>query len=319
MKLAFAGTPAFAAAALAALGEAGHELVLVLTQPDRPAGRGMKLQPSPVKQLALARAWPLLQPRSLKLDGRHPQDAAQAAEALRQAQPELIVVAAYGLMLPAWTLAVAPRGCLNIHASLLPRWRGAAPIHRAIEAGDPETGITLMQMDAGLDTGPICLAEAMPILADDSTGSLQDRLAALGARLTVRALARLEAGEVLTCRAQPEQGVCYASKVDKDQARLDWRWPAALIERRARAFDPAPGLNFELGGETVKLWRAAVVDGGGPPGTVLDAGSGRLVVACGDGALELRTLQRPGGRRQPCVDVLPRLAIAPGQRLTLPD
>lgn len=318
MRLAFAGTPAFAAVALMALGDAGHELSLVLTQPDRPAGRGMRLQASPVKLLAQDRGWEVLQPRSLKLDGRYPQDAAAAAAALQSAAPELIIVAAYGLILPDWTLKAAPRGCLNIHASLLPRWRGAAPIHRAIEAGDAETGITLMQMDAGLDTGPMCLREALMIGPDDCTGDLHDRLAALGARLTVSALERWQSGASLPCEPQPAQGISYASKIDKTEARLDWRWPAALIERRARAFDPAPGLHFELGGELVKLWRARVVDGTGEPGTVLTGGPGSLRVACGEGALDLLTLQRPGGRRLPCVQALQRQVPAPGHRLALP-
>ena len=312
LRVAFAGTPEFARVALDAVLDAGFTVPLALTQPDRPAGRGLKLQASPVKQCAQAHGLPLAQPRSLRLDGRWPDDARAAEAALRAAAPDVMVVAAYGLILPPWALALPPHGCLNIHASLLPRWRGAAPIHRAIEAGDAVTGITIMQMDAGLDTGPMLLAESLAIAADDSTATLHDRLAALGARLVVQALHALAAGS-LQPTAQPAQGACYAPKVEKSEAAIDWSAPAALIERRVRAFDPFPGASFEIDGQAVKLWRARRVDGpmtsgmasgvasGGPPGiepgTVLEAGNDRLVVACGDGALELLELQRTGGRR----------------------
>jgi methionyl-tRNA formyltransferase len=311
MRIAFAGTPEFAAVALRALHAAGFEIALVLTQPDRPAGRGLRLQASPVKQFALAHAIPALQPRSLRLDGKFPEDAAAAREALRAAAVEALVVAAYGLILPPWVLALPPRGCVNIHASLLPRWRGAAPIHRAIEAGDAETGITIMQMDAGLDTGPMLLAATEPIRPDDSTGTLHDRLAALGGQLVVQAL---RAPAPLP-QAQPDTGVSYARKVDKAEAHIDWRAPAALIERRVRAFDPQPGAVFQAAGEAVKLWRAAVVAGSGAPGMVLPAPAGRCVVACGEGALELLELQRPGGRRGPAAGVLQALALVAGQQL----
>jgi methionyl-tRNA formyltransferase len=294
MRLAFAGTPEFARQALAALHAAGHEIVLVLTQPDRPAGRGLKLQPSPVKQFALQHGLALAQPRSLRLDGKWPEDAAAARVALQQAAPQAMVVAAYGLILPAWVLALPPRGCLNIHASLLPRWRGAAPIQRAIEAGDAATGITIMQMDEGLDTGDMLLAEALPIAADDTAATLHDRLAALGARLVVDALARLDE---LPRRPQPAAGVSYAHKIDKAEGRADWSLPAAVLERRLRAFDPFPGLQAEIAGEPVKLWRGRVVAGQGRPGERLPSDPDRLVVACGEGALELLELQRPGGRR----------------------
>ncbi|MBX3637305.1 MAG: methionyl-tRNA formyltransferase [Rubrivivax sp.] len=294
MRLAFAGTPEFARAALAALHAAGHEIVLVLTQPDRPAGRGMKLQPSPVKQFALQHGLALAQPRSLRLVGKWPDDAAAARAALQQAAPDVMVVAAYGLILPAWVLALPPRGCLNIHASLLPRWRGAAPIQRAIEAGDATTGITIMQMDEGLDTGDLLLAEALAITPDDSAATLHDRLAALGARLVVQALARMDE---LPRRPQPAEGITYAHKIDKAEGQVDWSQPAALIERRLRAFDPFPGLQAEIAGEPVKLWRGRVAEGQGAPGERLAAAPGRLLVACGDGALELLELQRPGGRR----------------------
>jgi methionyl-tRNA formyltransferase len=303
MRLAFAGTPEFARAALAALQAAGHEITLVLTQPDRPAGRGLKLQPSPVKQWALRQGLALAQPRSLRLDGKWPQDAEAARAALQQAAPEAMVVAAYGLILPAWVLALPPRGCLNIHASLLPRWRGAAPIQRALEAGDATTGVTIMQMDEGLDTGDMLLAEALPIAPDDTAATLHDRLAALGARLVVEALARLDE---LPRRPQPAEGVSYAHKIDKAEGRADWAQPAAVLERRLRAFDPFPGLRAEIAGEPVKLWRGRVVAGQGRPGERLPSDPDRLVVACGEGALELLELQRPGGRRVTAREFLQR-------------
>jgi methionyl-tRNA formyltransferase len=315
LKIAFAGTPEFARVALEAIADAGFEVPLVLTQPDRPAGRGLKLQPSAVKQLALARGWPVAQPRSLRLDGKYPEDAAAAAKSLADAAPDVLVVAAYGLILPAWVLALPRLGCLNIHGSLLPRWRGAAPIHRAIAAGDTHTGITIMQMDTGLDTGPMLLDETVPIAPDDSTGRLHDRLAALGARLIVQALHDAGTGR-LAPRAQPAEGVSYAHKVDKAESLIDWRESAAVIERRARAFDPFPGLQFELAGGPVKLWRAAVVPRSSAPGTVLEAGEGRLVVACGDGALALLELQAPGGKRLPTAAFLRGHPVAPGTRLS---
>ena len=319
LRVAFAGTPEFAATALAALVAAGHGVPLVLTQPDRPAGRGLRLQPSAVKQVALASALALAQPRGLRLDGRWADDAAAARTALEQAQPDLLVVSAYGLILPRWTLALPRLGCLNIHASLLPRWRGAAPIQRAIEAGDTVTGISLMWMDEGLDTGDIAGAEALAIAPGDDAASLQARLAALGARLLVQALAGLvRCGPGALPRVpQPAAGVCYAAKIDKAQARIDWHEPAALIERRARAFDPAPGLHFEFGGEVVKLWRAALRSDlpAAAPGTVLLADGQRLGVACGQGALELLQLQRPGGRRAPAAALLQAHPLAVGDRL----
>jgi methionyl-tRNA formyltransferase len=317
-RIAFAGTPEFARVALAALLDAGHDVVLVLTQPDRPAGRGLQLQPAPVKALAVERGLRVAQPRGLRLDGRHPHDARAAHEALERAAPAVVVVAAYGLLLPAWLLALPPWGCVNVHASCLPRWRGAAPIHRAIEAGDARTGITIMQMDAGLDTGPILLGACEPIRADDTTGSLQARLAALGGRLIVEALARRGAGPLPAC-PQPAEGVSYAAKVDKREAPIDWRAPAATIERRLRAFDPFPGATTTVGGETVKCWRARVpgpgAGGQGVPGEVLQAGPDVLRVACGEGALDLLELQRPGGRRLAAAEFLRRSRLAPGARL----
>jgi methionyl-tRNA formyltransferase len=317
LRVAFAGTPEFARAALEAIGDAGFRVPLVLTQPDRPAGRGLKLQPSAVKQLALARGWTLAQPRSLRLDGKFPDDAASAAAALHDAAPDVMVVAAYGLILPAWVLSLPRLGCLNIHGSLLPRWRGAAPIHRAVEAGDARTGITIMQMDAGLDTGAMLLDEAVAITPDDSTATLHDRLAALGARLVVQALHDAAAGR-LRPRAQPADGVSYAHKVGKAESAVDWRAGAVAIERRARAFDPFPGLHFTLGGAPVKLWRAAVLPRSSAPGTVLEAGEGRFVVACGEGALDLLELQAPGGRRLDTATFLRGHPVAAGTVLPGP-
>jgi methionyl-tRNA formyltransferase len=311
MRIAFAGTPAFARTALEALHVAGHQIALVLTQPDRPAGRGMRLTASPVKAFALANGLAIAQPRSLKLDGRFAEDAAAARDALLRAQPEAIVVAAYGLILPPWLLELPPLGCLNIHASLLPRWRGAAPIQRAIEAGDNETGITVMQMDAGLDTGDMLLSQAVEIAANDTAATLHDRLGALGASLIVEAL-HLAARGALQRSPQPEAGVTYAHKIDKREAAIDWTLPAAVLERRLRAFDPFPGATSEFEGEAVKLWRARVVDGHGEPGAVLAADDAGLVVACGVGALGILELQRPGGRRATAAKFLAGRRLEPG-------
>ncbi len=299
LRVAFAGTPAFAATALAAVHAAGHVVPLVLTQPDRPAGRGLKLQASAVKQLALQQGLPVAQPQGLKLDGRFAADAQAAREALRAARPEVIVVAAYGLILPPWLLELPPLGCLNIHASLLPRWRGAAPVQRAIEAGDAQTGVTIMQMDAGLDTGNMLLTAREPIHGNDTSASLLARLADLGATLVLQALA--DAGQgVLQPAPQPIEGITYAHKLSKAEAAIDWRCPAAEIERRVRAFDPQPGCHFGFEGQQVKLWRAQVSSGFAAEPGALQRHAGGLRIICGDGrALELLELQRPGGRRQP--------------------
>ncbi|RYY83577.1 MAG: methionyl-tRNA formyltransferase, partial [Comamonadaceae bacterium] len=283
MRVIFAGTPAFAAVALQRLAVAGHDIALVLTQPDRPAGRGLKLQSSAVKMLALRHGWPVAQPRSLRLDGKYPDDAAAAQATLRAAGADIMVVAAYGLILPQWVLDVPRLGCLNIHASLLPRWRGAAPIHRAIEAGDLETGITIMQMDAGLDTGDMLLRASVAI-GDDSTAKLHDRLADLGGQLVVDALRLAERGELRPER-QPDVGVTYAHKVEKHESRIDWHQPAHAIVRRIRAFDPFPGAASPLDGETIKLWAAHVQAGSATelPGTVLDVSGNGIAVAAADG------------------------------------
>ena len=299
LRVAFAGTPDFARVALQALLDAGHELALVLTQPDRPAGRGLKLQASAVKQLAVAHGLPVLQPRSLRRDGKFPDDAHAAHAALMSAQPDVLVVAAYGLILPQWVLDLPRLGCLNIHGSLLPRWRGAAPVQRAIEAGDACTGITLMLMDAGLDTGDMLRCQSVDIAADASAGRLSDRLAHLGAQMLVQALPELASG-ALARHPQPANGVSYAHKIQKAEAAIDWRQPAAVIERRVRAFDPFPGASFDVDGVSLKLWRAALsaaTAAAALPGTVLQRDEDRLSVACGDVALDLLELQRPGGRR----------------------
>jgi methionyl-tRNA formyltransferase len=299
LRVAFAGTPEFAAVGLRAIAAAGHALPLVLTQPDRPAGRGLKLTASPVKQLGLQIGARIAQPRSLRLDGKFPDDAQAAARALAEAEIDVLVVAAYGLILPAWVLALPRLGCLNIHASILPRWRGAAPIHRAIEAGDVSSGITVMQMDEGLDTGAMLLRREVSIEPRDTTSSLHDRLAVLGGQLIVDALG-LAARAALRPQAQPELGVSYAHKIDKSEALLNWPDSAEQLERRVRAFDPFPGAHFVCQGEAVKVWKAAAVSAPtGPPGLVVSSAAQRFTVVCGTGALEVLEVQRPGGKRQP--------------------
>ena len=305
MKLIFAGTPEFASVALARLLAAGFQVPLVLTQPDRPAGRGMKLQASAVKQLAVQHHIVVAQPRSLRLDGKYPDDAAAAREAIEAAQADVMVVAAYGLILPQWVLDAPSQGCLNIHASLLPRWRGAAPIHRAIEAGDTETGVTIMQMDAGLDTGDMLITERLPIGPGDTTGTLHDRLALLGGRLIVEALEIAACGG-LTAQKQPTEGVTYAHKIEKAEAALDWSQDAATLARRVRAFNPFPGAATARAGEAVKVWVAQAVDGeaGALPGQVLSVGDAGICVQTASGALVLTELQRAGGKRLAASDFL---------------
>jgi methionyl-tRNA formyltransferase len=304
VKIIFAGTPDFAARALEALLAAGHQVVLVLSQPDRPAGRGMALQASAVKKVALAHGIPVFQPERLKDPATHEPIRAACVDG----GAELMVVAAYGLILPQAVLDLPQRGCINIHGSLLPRWRGAAPIHRAIEAGDAQSGITIMQMEAGLDTGPMLLAQAIEIGAQDTTGSLHDRLAALGGKLVVEALARFDQ---LVPVAQPDAGVTYASKIDKAEARLDWSQPAAILARKIRAFNPFPGAVVTLAGEPVKAWCGEVVAASGRPGQVVSIDPSGIVVACGDAALRLTELQKPGGRRVTSADFLNGNALRP--------
>ena len=315
MRVIFAGTPEFASVALAQLHAAGFDIPLVLTQPDRPAGRGMKLHASSVKQLAQSHGIPVAQPRSLRLDGKYPDDAAAARAAIALADADVMVVAAYGLILPQWVLDAPRLGCLNIHASLLPRWRGAAPIHRAIEAGDTETGITIMQMDAGLDTGDMLQVEKIAIAPTDSTATLHDKLAALGGRMIVQTL-RLAADGRLRATPQPAQGISYAHKIDKAEAAVRWGDSAEAIGRRIRAFDPFPGATSVLAGEAIKLWRYEIDSISRPNdvanGTIVSVNEGGISVACGQGVLRLTTLQRAGGKRLAVADFLHGFAISPG-------
>ena len=305
LRVAFAGTPEFAACALEAILAAGYDVPLVLTQPDRPAGRGMKLSPSAVKQLALAHGIEVDQPEKLRTEEQRARLAARA--------PDVLVVAAYGLLLPPAVLALPRLGCINIHASLLPRWRGAAPIHRAIEAVDAETGITIMQMDEGLDTGPMLLRRALPIAADDTTASLHDRLAALGGECIVDALAALQRGE-LVATPQPAEGVTYAAKIGRAEAAIDWTRPAAEIERAMRAFDPFPGAASSLRDTVVKCWSGKVVPGSGEPGSVLAVDDEGITIACGRDALRCTVLQRPGSKRLPAGEFLRGFPVSVGER-----
>ena len=306
MKLIFAGTPEFAAQALAAINDAGHEIALVLTQPDRPAGRGMALQPSPVKKLALERNIEVFQPLSLK------DPEAQARLAALHA--DVMVVAAYGLILPQAVLDLPRFGCLNIHASLLPRWRGAAPIQRALLAGDAETGVCIMQMEAGLDTGPVMLRRAFPIDATDTTASLHDRLATLGADLIVEALAALP----MAAEVQAVDGVTYAHKIEKSEAVVDWRKSAGELDRHLRAFNPFPGAQAMFKGQTIKLWQAVPVSAQGKIGQVLAVDRNKIVVACGEGALAISELQKAGGKRLPVQQFLAGNPLQPGDCFDLP-
>ncbi|OOG48429.1 methionyl-tRNA formyltransferase [Polaromonas sp. A23] len=316
MRIIFAGTPEFARVALAQLHAAGFEIPLVLTQPDRPAGRGMKLQASSVKQFAQEKGIPVAQPRSLRLDGKYPEDAAAAREAIIAARADAMVVAAYGLILPQWVLDTPRLGCFNIHASLLPRWRGAAPIHRAIEAGDSETGISIMQMDAGLDTGDMLLTEKLAILPADTTGALHDRLAVLGGRLIVEALALAACGGLKPV-PQPNHGITYAHKIEKHEAAIDWSKSAEVIARRIRAFNPFPGATSVLAEDTVKFWLAEVLEGtqqpeGALPGQVLAVGPAGVDLATGAGVLRATRLQKPGGKPMGVAEFVRGFVLQPG-------
>jgi len=310
LRLVFAGTPEFAAVHLQALIDSGYPIAAVYTQPDRPAGRGQKVAMSPVKQLALAHGIPVEQPPT-------PRDPAAQAT-LAALEPDLLVVVAYGLILPQAVLDIPQLGCINSHASLLPRWRGAAPIQRALEAGDAESGVTVMRMEAGLDTGPMLRKVATPLTAEDTGGSLHDRLAALGAAAVVQALPGLADGS-LAGEIQDDALATYAHKLNKDEARLDWERPAAELERRIRAFDPWPLCHTALAGEPLKIWRAELADGHGVPGMVLDADRSGLLIACGEGALRLTRLQLPGGKPLAFADLYNarRERFAPGQVLGL--
>lgn len=297
MRIVFAGTPEFAVSSLRAAAR-HHEVVAVYTQPDRPAGRGRGLAPSPVKLEAVARGIPVYQPESLK------DEAAQ--QQLRDLQPDLMVVVAYGLILPKAVLAIPTHGCWNVHASLLPRWRGAAPIQRAIQAGDATTGVCLMQMEAGLDTGPVLLHQELPIAATDTGGQLHDKLAKLGAQVLSDGLGLLRAGIKPIARPQPEQGVTYAHKLDKAEAKLDWAQDAGALARTVRAFNPWPIAEATLAGERVRIHGAVALDEahGQAPGTVLAASRDGIDIACGQGVLRLRVLQREGGKAITAADYL---------------
>lgn len=326
MRIIFAGTPEFARVALERLYVSGFDIALVLTQPDRPGGRGMKLLASPVKQFALSHGLVLAQPRSLRLDGKFSQEAATAREAIISAGADAMVVAAYGLILPQWVLdtlgnagratgAPAGLGCMNIHASLLPRWRGAAPIHRAIEAGDRETGVTIMQMDAGLDTGDMLLVQRLSIAPTDTSASLHDALADVGGALIVQALELAVRGGLHPVR-QTGQDATYAHKIDKAESPVDWALPVAVIERRIRAFDPFPGASTTFGGEIIKLWKSEVDSIERPfhagNGAILLSDHNGVRVVCGDGVLRVTELQRPGGKRLAAADFLRGFALPAG-------
>lgn len=290
-----------------ALLEAGHDVALVLTQPDRPAGRGMRAVPGAVKRLAAERGLEIFQPETLS--------RAEARERIAAAKADFLIVAAYGLILPEAVLGLARLGALNIHASLLPRWRGAAPIQRAILAGDTETGITIMRMDAGLDTGPMLRQSRLPIAADDDAGTLHDKLAAEGARLIVEVLGEIGAGRRIEPKPQPEAGVTYARKIGKEEQAIDWRLSAIEVARKVRAFRPVPGATGHWHGEVLKIWRAQPEETQGAPGQVLAADASGVLVACGAGAVRVTELQRPGGRRLPAGDFLRGFGIAIGDRL----
>jgi methionyl-tRNA formyltransferase len=319
LRIIFAGTPEFARCALERLHGSGHTISLVLTQPDRPAGRGMKLQASAVKQFAVEQGIAVEQPRSLRLDGKFPEDASLARQAIARAQADVMVVAAYGLILPTWvfddmTASGLGLGCLNIHGSLLPRWRGAAPIHRAIEAGDSQTGVTIMQMDEGLDTGDMLLARAVDIQPSHTTAQLHDVLADLGADLLVQALDMAAAGRL--CRVpQPQEGVTYAHKVEKHEAAVHWQDAATAIVRKVHAFNPFPVANAVLQGEVLKIWEADCLDTAveqATPGQVLAVSAAGIDVLAHQGVVRLTELQRPGGKRLPVADFLRGFDVQPG-------
>jgi methionyl-tRNA formyltransferase len=298
LRLAFAGTPEFSVPCFEACRASGAELVAVYTQPDRPAGRGRKLAPSPVKQAAMAAGVAVEQPESLK--------SAEVQQRLADYRPDLLVVVAYGLILPRKVLSIPRLGCWNVHASVLPRWRGAAPIQRAILAGDAESGVDLMRMEAGLDTGPVLLSRCTPIRRGDTGGSLHDRLAALGAEVLAEGLRRTLAGEALVATPQPADGVTYAHKLEKAEAKLDFRRPAIELERQVRAFDPWPVAEGEIAGESLRIWAACAIglDHQAAPGNVLAAGREGIDIACGNGALRITAVQRAGGKRIGAADYL---------------
>ncbi|MFW1677409.1 methionyl-tRNA formyltransferase [Pontibacter sp. JAM-7] len=311
LNIVFAGTPDFAASSLQALLQSQHNVIAVYTQPDRPAGRGRNLTPSPVKNLALAHNIPVYQPHTLK--------QAEDQQALAELQPDLMVVVAYGLLLPQAVLDIPRLGCINVHASLLPRWRGAAPIHRALLAGDAETGVTIMQMDAGLDTGAMLLKTHCPISPSDTSGELHDRLANLGSQALVECVDKLQNGTA-TAEAQDDALACYADKLSKQEGLLDWNQSATKLARQVRGLCPWPVAFFQLQNKPVRVWQAeAVADRQGTPGEILAADKQGIVVACGEGALQLQSLQLPGKKAMAVADILNARqdSFAPGSQLSL--
>jgi methionyl-tRNA formyltransferase len=305
LKILFAGTPSFAARILEAVLESRHRVLAVLTQPDRPAGRGLASTSPEVKTLAMAYGLPVLQPASLR--------DSTAQSQLERLQPDVMVVAAYGLILPQAVLDIPPSGGINVHASLLPRWRGAAPIQRALLAGDAVTGISIMQMDSGLDTGPLLMQESIAIRDEDTAGTLHDRLAELGARMCVRALDALEAGAI-SPSPQADREATYAPKIRKAEAQIDWRESASAVQRRVRAFNPTPGASATLHGLEIKLWACTVSDDRGAPGEVLDASEKGLRISCGEGAIVASELQRAGGKRLRVGEFLRGFPVLAGDR-----
>lgn len=306
MRIIFAGTPEFSKVALSALLLAGHDVVLVLTQPDRPAGRGLKLQASSVKTFAQEHHLPILQPQSLKLDGKYPDDAKEAKALIDSLQADVMVVAAYGLILPSWALKSTRWGCLNIHASLLPRWRGAAPIHRAIMAGDTKTGICIMQMDEGLDTGDVLLSQSIDIAPEDTTSILHDKLAHLGAQLIAQAITNYTQ---LTPTPQDHSKASYAHKIAKDESALNWDLPALHLQRQVLALNPAPGASATLGSHSYKIWYAQALGSMNharvlPHGTILGVDHDHIDVQCAEGILRITQLQKSGHKKMPLSELL---------------
>lgn len=321
LKVVFAGTPEFARVALEAVVHAGHDVVMVMTQPDRPAGRGMQLHASPVKQFAIEKNIPVIQPTSLKVSGQYGDEARDALSRLQDLDFDVMVVAAYGLILPQEVFDIAERagraGCLNIHASLLPRWRGAAPIHRAIEAGDCETGIAIMQMDLGLDTGAVIAMNRMPIAANETTATLHDALAKMGALMIVETLNRFARERSLKSAPQALEGITYAHKIMKDEAKIDWQKDAKAIDLKIRAFNPFPGATLFDGESVIKVWRSSLIDdeSRSVPGTIIDITQDGVQIAGGKGSILLTELQRAGGKKMSASQLAQTLGWKPGQVL----
>ncbi len=321
LKVVFAGTPEFARVALEAVVHAGHDVVMVMTQPDRPAGRGMQLHASPVKQFAIEKNIPVIQPTSLKVSGQYGDEARDALSRLQDLDFDVMVVAAYGLILPQEVFDIAERagraGCLNIHASLLPRWRGAAPIHRAIEAGDCETGIAIMQMDLGLDTGAVIAMNRMPIAANETTATLHDALAKMGALMIVETLNRFARERSLKSAPQALEGITYAHKIMKDEAKIDWQKDAKAIDLKIRAFNPFPGATLLDGESVIKVWRSSLIDdeSRSVPGTIIDITQDGVQIAGGKGSILLTELQRAGGKKMSASQLAQTLGWKPGQML----